>query len=313
MKPSGKNVGGGESGGGGGGEGTGHLESALRECEAGLRGANSQLEELRRQLDELAALRAEVGGATSRHGALDSGISTLREEVVGLRGALGLKADKSEVDALLQTGVSVGGGPDGADSTKSAQLSGDADVKDAIPVLNDLSAQVAQLSSALKVLQERLAGKADSTALDGKADREWVSRVEAALSGKSEEAAVAKLCADLKALRRELNGKIAGGGAAAPPSTGGSHSNAAPALGGDSTSGLWDALAGKADRGEVQALKELVDALGMTGPTAPTPPGNFHSTPGWSYIDFALLDHLLTNRIFRYPFVHALGFCGRLF
>lgn len=142
----------GSEGGAAGGQSTAHLEAGLRDCQAGLQAALARLADLTAALEGLAGLRAEVDASSGAKGAMDASVAALRDELAAVRAALAGKADKSEVDALLEGGAAAalgeaGGGGAGA---TDGQLPGDADVRDAIPVLNDLTARVAQLGTTLK-------------------------------------------------------------------------------------------------------------------------------------------------------------------
>ena len=131
------------------GNGIGALEERLRQ-------AMADIAELRSMMSEVTAMRSAVSGAERLRGEVDSGMASLREEVTAMHGSLAAKADKAELDALLEAGLPPTAGGAAADSggagAASAGLSESADTKDIVALLNDLAGRVASLSATQKVL-----------------------------------------------------------------------------------------------------------------------------------------------------------------
>ena len=81
---------------------------------------------------------------------VDVGMSSLHADLQAIRNMLAEKADKAEVDAILNSGASLAA-PEGS-SGHEPQLDESSGVTDIVPMVNDLAARVAALSTAQKVL-----------------------------------------------------------------------------------------------------------------------------------------------------------------
>ena len=129
--------------------------NGIRALEERLRQAMADIAELRSMMSEVTAMRSAVSGAEQLRGEVDSGMASLREEVTAMHGSLAAKADKAELDALLEAGLPAGGGAaadSGGANAATAGLSESADTKDIVALLNDIAGRVASLSATQKVL-----------------------------------------------------------------------------------------------------------------------------------------------------------------
>lgn len=120
--------------------------------EEGLRRAMSEIEDLRSMLSDVSKLKRSVAHAEALRDEVDSSMAALRDGLRSVQEAMSRKADRSEMDAMLDAGVAFGpGNMAGAAGAVQRQLDEAADSKDIVGMLNDLANKVTAISTAQKV------------------------------------------------------------------------------------------------------------------------------------------------------------------